>query len=353
MTFLEDIGRKLFGSGENAVGGVTPWQDVGFLQKFGMGLGGPDVVRGYQEDYTKAVESAALETKKSKLAELAQLNDPGAMLRGMAESDPSYLAKYADYIVEQRKPKAPQAPLTSGLPEGYMWNNGKAIKIPGVTLNTKPQSPQGQLQADYNAGFIDEETYQKAINKAGKTADVPGYEPAEGIRPTADDAKKVKAVITAKERLDSQLGDYEAALNKYGTTKDGLNVPILAGTKAAQELERKQTGIRFTLKELEGLGSLQGGEISEMQTLMGTPVIGGQLSDFNPISSVNKAGQGTKIAKSSVSDMRKYIDTRVNATVNNYGYKQSSNANEAPSAPAASNAGAKILIFDKQGNLVQ
>lgn len=288
-------------------------QLAGGLSGFGAGVNDPSFAVKLM---AKRREEEAAKEQQSKLIELAQAGDPKAMMQAGATT-PEGLAKYAEYLNLQRKPTVP---LTSGLPEGYMWSNGQAVRIPGVEGSVKPLSPQGQLQADYDRGLIDEETYQKSINKAGKTASVPGYDIAAGQMPTADDAKKVKVVATARDRLNTQLTEYEKSLEEYGRSEKGLNIPIVAGSKAAQDLERKQTAMRMTIKELEGLGSLQEGEISELKALLGSPVIGGQLSDFNPLQIINKTASGTNIAKSSIQDVRNYINNRVDSTVKNYGY---------------------------------
>jgi len=129
------------------------------LSGFGAGVQDPSYAMKLMQQQQ---ENQKAELRRSKLAELAQLQDPQAMLRGLAEVDPTYLPKLAEYYQQRNAPKLPQ---TAGLPEGYMWNNGQAVKIPGVENTGKPQSPEAKLAADFKAGLIDENTYNRAIAK--------------------------------------------------------------------------------------------------------------------------------------------------------------------------------------------
>lgn len=169
---LDKLSKYMLGSGENNVGGLTPWENVGALQRFGMGLGGADVVGDYQESVSKARKAEevrrAREAQQSKLAELAASQDPSAMQQYGASQSPEGLAKYAEFLNTQ---KEPVAPLTSGLPEGYMWDGNKAVRISGIEeAAPDPLSPEGKLTADYRAGLVDEDLYKAKMKKPSKAA---------------------------------------------------------------------------------------------------------------------------------------------------------------------------------------
>ena len=168
---LEKLSKYMTGSNANNVGGLTPWQDVGALQKFGMGLGGVDVVRGYQKSVDEARKIDQLrkdkEAQQSNLARLAATRDPNAMMEGLSDT-PEGLAAYSEFLNKQNKPKDRKILKDIGGRQRYV-DDGSLVYGNVEAPEAVPLSPEGKLAADFKAGLIDEDLYKAKSQKPAKT----------------------------------------------------------------------------------------------------------------------------------------------------------------------------------------
>jgi hypothetical protein len=185
------------------------------LSGFGAGVNDPSFGIKLLEKRREAEAEAA---RQSKLAQLAATNDPNAMLQFGATQDPAALAKYAEYLNAQRKPVAP---LTSGLPEGYMWQGNKAVPIAVIT----PKADERKIMEDREGRhrYVDtgEEVFPMARPK-----------PPSGFQ-YADDGALIPIVGSDEYKKQEQEKASQAAF---------LNA---AGDKAALVNEKVDEALKF------------------------------------------------------------------------------------------------------------
>lgn len=140
-------------------------------------------------------------------------------------------------------------------------------------------------------------------------ARVQGFDIAPGATPTKDDAKIVKSVVQAKKQLDTLVSDYEGLVEKYGWTT--------SRNTGGKLIDQKKAQIDLQAKNLEDLGALQEADRAILSDMLGSPVNG------NPLNAKD-------ISMTQIKDYKKYLEDRLNSTLETRGYIAKS-----PSAKAA------------------
>jgi len=142
---------------------------------------------------------------------------------------------------------------------------------------------------------------------------VPGYVPASGFVPTADDTKKVKAATASSNKLlgpNGLLARYDEAVKKYGSEFGGRGEQLLNGLK---------TDINLELKNVNELGALSGPDQSILDAQLFDPTnanIRGSLSFLPGVTSP------TELGLESSKRLRETVVNNVNAGLGAVGYKK-------------------------------
>lgn len=93
--------------------------------------------------------------------------DIGGFLRKAAAIDPAYAGKLIEYELGKQKAGQPDWKIqeVNGALVRYDANNPNSIPQPIYNGGGKPQTNVAKLKADFDAGLIDKETYQRAVAK--------------------------------------------------------------------------------------------------------------------------------------------------------------------------------------------
>lgn len=234
---LEKLSRMMLGNKENRVGGVTPWEDVGALQKFGMGLGGPGVVGDYKTSYDDAQKVAKEQAQKSKLAELAA-GDPAAARQYLGGQSETGLAGYLDYQDKQNKPK--ERKILKDIAGRQRYVDDGSLVYP----NAKPKELTQTQKLDIDL----KEAQLKKIDAESKQLDV--FSPAAssgGVEVTGEEflsqlspaiSRQVKALAEGKMSFPSSRAlskpywqEMMKAVSQYDPNFDAVNYKARASTR--------------------------------------------------------------------------------------------------------------------------
>lgn len=234
---------------------MANWDRVGLaLAGFGAGVEG----RG-QEFLAGIQRQKELEAQKSQLADLAGTNDPGVILKTLGASDPSYLAKYAEYIDRQRNPIGAGSPavlqvnaaIQKALDSGdydtanrIAWltrsqaygidtfspqNNSQVSSMPLTPPQKELSAPMEQVrtgEALPMAAGVNPIAQQQAVNAALKTS-AQEQAKADVELTTAPEIERRKAI--AKESgikqgtLKAELGERQATMPQLEDTVEKLS----------------------------------------------------------------------------------------------------------------------------------
>lgn len=153
------------------------------------------------------------------------------------------------------------------------------------------------------------------LDESGKpiigVSPVPGYVPATGTVPTAEDAKKVKSALASYDKLNRPGGlleRYESAVDKYGSELGGSGGNILSGLK---------TDINLELKNVEELGALSGPDQGILDAQLYDPTsLGANLRAFTPF-----ASSPTTLTKESISRLKDTTRNSLESGLAVTGYK--------------------------------
>lgn len=191
---------------------------------------------------------------------------------------------------------------------------GRMAQITGdptayITALNKPpegaQSALGKLQSDLQKGYITQEAYNAAVAKEtdGGSKNIPGFKVAPGFNPSADDAKTLKTVATAKRNIDGLVEEYTALIEEEGSAS--IISPI-----NRSRMQRLEAQIAVNAKELEKLGALAGPDVEVLRDMF--PSATGWVT--NPFTTKQKALIGMK-------DYKKYVNDRVVNEARQRGYE--------------------------------
>jgi hypothetical protein len=143
----------------------------------------------------------------------------------------------------------------------------------------------------------------EAERKRQEERSVPGFEPAPGATPTADDAKKMKDTNEAALRMHGNIADLRALHQKYGSTPKG------AGAELQQQ---KLRAIQIEAKNIAGLGALSGPDFNLMQDL--------SAQDVNSIQYwIQRNFVGASLEES-LKGLEQWMRTTIDATAKARGY---------------------------------
>lgn len=114
------------------------------------------------------------------------------------------------------------------------------------------------------AAFIALQTKEDQITRDEKNyrdqVSIPGYEPAEGYRPTNTDATEVKKALRSATKIKRLGGALKEKVSAYGF-QPGVTLPLLGtkvGSKEFREMDRIIKAIQLEQKNLDELGALSG-----------------------------------------------------------------------------------------------
>jgi hypothetical protein len=159
----------------------------------------------------------------------------------------------------------------------------------------------GLREEELNAKLAEQEA--RRADKKGESS-VYGLEIAPGATPTPDDAKIVKGIRAAATTMKSFTSDFYNLYRKDGGKLTGPN-----GTTMKQLL----TSIQLEAKDVAGLGALSGPDQGLMEKLAGsnpTTIVGILRDEF-----------GVDDVGAAVQQLERWVDTKVNAKVKEYGYR--------------------------------
>ena len=266
----------MLGNRENQVGGITPWQDVGFLQKLGMGLGGADVVGDYQKEFREAQDSQLKKQKEQKqqsmLMKLAQGNNPEEMMRANANT-PEGLTKLAEYLQEQNEPKDRKT-IKGNDGFNYFQDTGERVLPDMEAPKDKPMSAIGKVNQDIRNGVITPEQGQAQIAKLNAISGMSLEVGEDGaVRFGQGSAAKDMEQAT-KNKVEGKLLDSFEMGSRVQSIKDSFNPEFLefknrAGNKWAAmkdfmgvDLSEEET------KQLKGFTVFRRRAVSNMTRLL-------------------------------------------------------------------------------------
>lgn len=133
---------------------------------------------------------------------------------------------------------------------------------------------------------------------------IPGLEAVPGAQPTAEDAKKVKASIAARERVNANVDELMKLYNEHGTEMTG---PV------AVRMGQLITAIKLEGKNLAELGALSGPDVNLMESIVGV--------DPTSFMSNIKGMAGMDTTRQAMEGVRKWAGTQAGANVKAYGYQ--------------------------------
>ena len=338
------------------------------FDRIGRGLAGFGAgYEGHGMQYLQQLQDEDLKLKQqAALQELSTSNNPEQIMQSLASQSPEALLAYAKFKQEQLTPKAPmtnglpegymwqdgqavriqgvapkpQLPQTAGLPEGYMWNNGQAVRIPGVSLKAEaPLSPIAKLTADYKAGLIDEETYKRTVAK--ETAPVERQYKQFQLQAAsfADRMSKAEQILQPIEQSGADVVN-EGARTAAAIPSLGLG-EVIGNSMLSEEQQAYKNAasewIRSKLRKESGSAIPENEMEQEYRTYF--PVAGDKPEVIKQKAMLRKVNTQSMIKQASGAYEDQYgMDSpQVDSTINN----------------PAPDKGGKVLIFDKDGNIVQ
>ncbi len=155
-----------------------------------------------------------------------------------------------------------------------------------------------------------EELYQAGIK-------IPGLEVAPGFRPTNEAAGKVRTAKTSRDSLTASLSALSAVYDETGTNAVGPDSNTQSALVESMKME---------LKNLQALGALSGSDYASLER---------QIPDPTTTSENLKGMVGLDSFKDKAAAFQQQLDSKLNATATNAGYRASS----APSAPPPGKGG--------------
>ena len=226
---LNKLSKMMLGNRENQVGGITPWQDVGFLQKLGMGLGGADVVGDYQKEFREAQDSQLKKQKEQKqqsmLLKLAQGNNPEAMMRANANT-PEGLTKLAEYLQEQNKPKDRKT-IKGNDGFNYFQDTGERVLPDMEAPKDKPMSAIGKVNQDIRNGVITREQGQAQIAKLNAISGMSLEVGEDGTVRFGQGSAANNMEQATKNKVEGKLLDSLEMGSRVQSIKDSFNPAFL------------------------------------------------------------------------------------------------------------------------------
>lgn len=162
--------------------------------------------------------------------------------------------------------------------------------------NQATQLMLAKMAADRSAAAKEEERTKGTV--------IPGLETAPGAQPTAEDAKKVKASIAARERVNASVDELMSLYNKHGTEMTG---PV------AVRMGQLITAIKLEGKNLAELGALSGPDVNLMESIVGV--------DPTSFASNVKDVFGMDTTRQAMEGVRQWAGTQAGANVKAYGYQ--------------------------------
>lgn len=154
---------------------------------------------------------------------------------------------------------------------------------------------------------------------AGQRADaaqrgtvVPGLEVAPGAAPTPEDAKKVKAAVAARERMNAyarELRDLHGGNPAKGIEAHGTEW----GGEIGNRMQALTTQMRLEGKSLADLGALSGPDMDLMRSIV--------RADPGGFWSNAKAMMGVDNTQGALDDIGKWTDDQYEAAKKAYGYQ--------------------------------
>lgn len=129
---------------------------------------------------------------------------------------------------------------------------------------------------------------------------VPGFILTQGSKPTAEDAKQVKAANASAAKLRLKAEQLKDLIKQHGTEAFGAT---------AKEMKQLVTDLQFQVKNMQQLGQLSGSDIKMTEDLIPDPTAGNSVFYSND-SYLNLL---TKLQKSALEDL--------NSVASAYGYE--------------------------------
>ena len=174
---------------------------------------------------------------------------------------------------------------------------------------------------------IEEQRYRDQVS-------IPGYEPAEGYRPTNTDATEVKKALRSATKIKRLGGALKEKVSAYGF-QPGVTLPLLGtkvGSKEFREMDRIIKAIQLEQKNLDELGALSG---PDTQFLNQAP---------DPTSFFESESYGSPDEFNNQMDQYlNNIQSSVDEAATTYGYKPSAVRTRTPhSAPRSSTRSSRI-----------
>lgn len=189
---------------------------------------------------------------------------------------------------------------------------------------------QEREQRAYDENRRKSEQDTKAQEKRTEYEDstrVDGIVVKDGFKPTADDAKKVKAAKIAYDAIRQNLAEMDAIYKRSGTNLVGDD---------ANRMESLETATLMKQKELDALGVLQGrDEILELKQVPTASTVTENLKGI--------FGLDSYVAKSE--QYRKNLENQFNSTIGGHGYSRQ----DATSAPAGGGGARGVLMKSPTG----
>lgn len=133
---------------------------------------------------------------------------------------------------------------------------------------------------------------------------IPGLEVAPGAEPTADDAKKVKASMAARERMLANVAELKGLYEKHGTELVG---PV------ASRMKQLSTAIKLEGKTLAELGALSGPDEALMNAIAG--------DDPTSARAAIKGLFGLDSTAQDLEGVKTWTDRQADANLKTYGYQ--------------------------------
>lgn len=203
------------------------------------------------------------------------------------------------------------------------------------------EAPQKDARARLMGGI--QAANQRASREAEATRGtvVPGLEVVPGAAPTADDAKKVKASMASRERMQRQVQELrELYSGKDGTP--GVGTEFVG--PSATRMKQLMTGIKLEGKTLAELGALSGPDEALMDSVAGadpTSLVE-NLKAFIPF-------RGDTIP-TAMDGVEKWATSQTESNQKAYGYQpKGGGVPKAQAAQAGGSGGKKVAVDPKTG----
>lgn len=194
MPTLRNNSNALIKAGTGLLAGQSP------KQQLAMGAGGFVDARQQMQQRNATLEY--LQRTNPQIAEMFKMGMIDAKALG-------------PYLIEAQKPTKPEFKVVGD----SIFNSADQSWIQNPNATTKPMSTIGKIKADYDAGLMDEATYQAAIKKAAQSQGLEVVSDGQGgftIRQGAIDASKPMKESQSKANI------YASRMEAANTVLDNL-----------------------------------------------------------------------------------------------------------------------------------